>query len=34
MSSSLLVVEDDPVLNRLLVKTLGKCGYDVDSAAS
>jgi len=34
MSSSLLVVEDDPVLNRLLTKTLGKCGYDVDSATS
>ncbi len=34
MSASLLVVEDDAVLNRLLVKALGKCGYDVDSAAS
>jgi DNA-binding NtrC family response regulator len=34
MKSSILVVEDDVVLNRLLVKELGKCGYDVESAGS
>ena len=34
MKPSILVVEDDPVLNRLLVKELRKAGYDLDSAAS
>jgi DNA-binding response OmpR family regulator len=28
------VVEDDPVLNRLLVRQLAKAGYDVGSAHS
>ena len=34
MKSSILVVEDDPVLNGLLVKELRKAGYDIDSASS
>ena len=34
MKSSILVVEDDPVLNGLLVKELRKSGYDLDSASS
>lgn len=34
MKSSILVVEDDPTLNRLLVKELGKAGYELDSAGS
>ncbi len=32
--NSILVVEDDPVLNRLLVKELRKAGYEISSAAS
>ena len=31
---SILVVEDDPTLNRLLVKELRKAGYEIDSASS
>ncbi|MDR2128092.1 MAG: sigma-54 dependent transcriptional regulator [Burkholderiaceae bacterium] len=34
MKSSLLIVEDDSVLNRLLTKELGKAGYDIESAHS
>ena len=34
MRASILVVEDDPVLNRLLVKELGKAGYEVEGADS
>ena len=34
MKSSILVVEDDPVLNQLLVKELRKAGYELDSATS
>ena len=34
MNPSILIVEDDPVLNRLLVKELRKAGYDIDSASS
>jgi DNA-binding NtrC family response regulator len=34
MRASILVVEDDLVLNRLLVKELGKAGYEVDGALS
>ncbi|MDR2991311.1 MAG: sigma-54 dependent transcriptional regulator [Burkholderiaceae bacterium] len=34
MRASILVVEDDAVLNRLLVKELGKAGYEVDGALS
>jgi len=34
MHASILVVEDDTVLNRLLVKELGKAGYEVDGALS
>jgi DNA-binding NtrC family response regulator len=34
MKSSVLVVEDDPVLNQLLVKELRKAGYELDSATS
>lgn len=34
MRASILVVEDDPVLNRLLVKELSKAGYEVDGADS
>ncbi|MDR2014075.1 MAG: sigma-54 dependent transcriptional regulator [Azoarcus sp.] len=34
MRASILVVEDDSVLNRLLVKELGKAGYEVDGALS
>ena len=34
MKSSILVVEDDPVFNGLLVKELRKSGYDLDSASS
>ncbi|MBL8372466.1 MAG: response regulator [Burkholderiaceae bacterium] len=32
--ATVLVVEDDPVLNRLLVRQLAKAGYDVGSAHS
>ena len=32
--NSILVVEDDPVLNRLLVKELRKAGYEIGSASS
>lgn len=32
--ATVLVVEDDPVLNRLLVRQLAKAGYDVGSAQS
>jgi DNA-binding NtrC family response regulator len=32
--ASILVVEDDAVLNRLLVKELGKAGYEVEGAGS
>ncbi len=32
--NSILVVEDDPVLNGLLVKELRKAGYEISSAAS
>ena len=34
MNPSVLVVEDDPTLNRLLVKELRKAGYELDSASS
>ncbi len=34
MKSSVLVVEDDPILNQLLVKELRKAGYELDSATS
>jgi len=34
LHASILVVEDDLVLNRLLVKELGKAGYEVDGADS
>ncbi|MDR0274858.1 MAG: sigma-54 dependent transcriptional regulator [Burkholderiaceae bacterium] len=34
VNASILVVEDDIVLNRLLVKELGKAGYEVDGAQS
>jgi len=34
MRASIFVVEDDSVLNRLLVKELGKAGYEVDGALS
>ena len=32
MKRSILVVEDDPVLNHLLVKTLSRAGFDVSAA--
>jgi DNA-binding response OmpR family regulator len=32
MKPSVLVVEDDAVLNRMLVMALGKAGYDMGSA--
>lgn len=32
--ASILVVEDDPVLSRLLIKELSKAGYEVDGADS
>ena len=34
LHASILIVEDDPVLNRLLVKELGKAGYEVEGADS
>jgi DNA-binding NtrC family response regulator len=34
LRASILVVEDDPVLNRLLIKELGKAGYEVEGADS
>lgn len=31
---TILVIEDEPVLNRILVKTLNKEGFEVDTAAN